>query len=101
MLGIASLNDAFLASVFIAKNSTFTTTVKSFFTDRISNTICFNETHKPAPPFAYYPGLGGSIDNITLFLVQYEYIMFKYILSELENSLFLLGNETFDRNMVN
>ena len=81
MLGRAYLNGNLLTQIFIPTNSTFVTKKYSFFADRNQNSLCFNETHTGASPFPYNNNVGGVIDNITLFLVEKYFLMFKFVFS--------------------
>ncbi len=53
MTGNAYLSDKLLTSVYIASNTEFRTQVFSFYADKSPNTLCFNETHQPTPPYVY------------------------------------------------
>ncbi len=95
----AYLNGILITQLYIPSNCTFKTKVDTFYANKTLNTLCFNETHSPAPPFAYKSDYGGLIDNISLFLIQKQFVNFEYVINELDQSLILEGNSTYSDDL--
>ena len=67
MTGYMIVNFNVIAQYFIATPHTFGSQVTEFYADRISNSICFNETH--LNQFTNSVSIGGLLDDTILLLI--------------------------------